>query len=267
MKAVALFHSSFEEILMMDADNLPASDPTYLFNTEEFLATGNLYWHDFSTDPHWIKPEFMALFGLTMQAGEYELEAGQVVLDKRRCWLSLLVYQYMNTHFQYFYRRMYGDKDTHRLAFKITGQPISVSKRHPESIGRFVASSVGPRFCGDTMLHLDAKGMPLFLHRTLSDFEALPQGAHKWRRAHSKPPLTWQNATKSFVGWDVRTIPTRAGGGGWIEEWCVQTAMDTQFRPVPRRLVELERLTVDWMQELAAHDWLQDLPADAKGRG
>lgn len=171
MKAAALMHSSFEEFIMLDADNVPATDPTHLFDSEDYLRHGNLYWRDFATDPHWIKPEFMATLGITMTAGEPELEAGQMVLNKRRVWPSLVLYEYMNREFMYFYRRMYGDKDTHRLAYKISGQTLTVAPHHPESIGQIWTTAAGPRFCGDSMVHLSPNGRPAFLHRTLSDFK------------------------------------------------------------------------------------------------
>ena len=69
----------------------------------------------------------------------------------------------------------YGDKDTFRVAFKMTKTPYNVVSRHAEVLGSWLASSSGHAlFCGDTMLHFspDAADMPLFAHRTLSDWNA-----------------------------------------------------------------------------------------------
>ena len=43
---------------MLDADNVPLADPTFLFSSSAYKATGALFWHDFTSDPHWISPEF-----------------------------------------------------------------------------------------------------------------------------------------------------------------------------------------------------------------
>lgn len=47
IKAAAVINSSFKEILYLDSDNLPAQDPTFLFETKEFKNTGALFWPDF----------------------------------------------------------------------------------------------------------------------------------------------------------------------------------------------------------------------------
>ncbi len=43
--AFAILHSSFEEVLFLDADNTPVRDPSLLFNYDEFRK-GDLFWPD-----------------------------------------------------------------------------------------------------------------------------------------------------------------------------------------------------------------------------
>mmetsp|Transcript_34446 Transcript_34446/g.55418 ORF Transcript_34446/g.55418 Transcript_34446/m.55418 type:complete len:393 (+) Transcript_34446:137-1315(+) len=46
-KPFAIIHSSFDEVLFMDADNFPfETDPALLFDTPEFKETGALFWPD-----------------------------------------------------------------------------------------------------------------------------------------------------------------------------------------------------------------------------
>ncbi len=123
IKAFAVLHSSFEEVLWLDSDSVPASDVSQAFESTAFRQLGSLFWQDWSRDPHWLSAQFLAAYGLHMQHGERELEAGQFVLCKRRCWTALQMVVYMNRHFVHFYRRLYGDKDTWRLAFKVS--PVS----------------------------------------------------------------------------------------------------------------------------------------------
>jgi hypothetical protein len=47
IKAAAIINSSFKELLYLDSDNLPAHDPTFLFDTPEYKSTGALFWPDF----------------------------------------------------------------------------------------------------------------------------------------------------------------------------------------------------------------------------
>lgn len=54
VKSAAILNSAFEEVLWLDADTVPARDPTYLFDTPEFKQTGMLAWPDFwSADPRY----------------------------------------------------------------------------------------------------------------------------------------------------------------------------------------------------------------------
>jgi hypothetical protein len=82
-------------------------------------------------------------------------------------------------HIDYLYslvtrRGRYGDKDTFRVAFKMTSTPYSVVPKHAEILGSLLPSSSGHLlFCGDTMVHWSPEpATPLFAHRTLSDWNA-----------------------------------------------------------------------------------------------
>ncbi|POM73474.1 Hypothetical protein PHPALM_9678, partial [Phytophthora palmivora] len=46
-KVFAIYNSYFERILFLDADNAPSKDPTYLFNSLEFVENGAVFWPDF----------------------------------------------------------------------------------------------------------------------------------------------------------------------------------------------------------------------------
>ena len=61
LKIRALMHSKFAEVIMLDADNVALVDPSFLFSSSEYTATGALFWHDFTSDPHWISPEFWGI--------------------------------------------------------------------------------------------------------------------------------------------------------------------------------------------------------------
>ena len=44
LKAYALLHSRFREVLLLDADNVPVRNPEYLFDTPDYTAAGTLFW-------------------------------------------------------------------------------------------------------------------------------------------------------------------------------------------------------------------------------
>ncbi|KAJ1475257.1 mannosyltransferase putative-domain-containing protein, partial [Baffinella frigidus] len=200
VKVLAVYHASFTQLLWLDADSVPARDPSWVFASGEFTRTGSIFWQDWSTDPHWLSAEFMHAYGLEMRVGDRELEAGQFALDKIRCWVPLNVALYLNLNFRHFYRRMYGDKDTWRLAFRLSRHPLGLAPHPADVLGSLepleplrrlepldaarpeAGSSLrggpvrggGGRFCGSAMLHLDEDGAPAFIHRTLQTLPSSP---------------------------------------------------------------------------------------------
>ena len=46
-KIVALVFSSFQEVLLMDSDNIVLSDPSSLFASEDYKSRGSMLWMDF----------------------------------------------------------------------------------------------------------------------------------------------------------------------------------------------------------------------------
>ena len=47
LKALALAFSSFEDVLLLDADNIPLEQPEHLLNSEPFSSTGFVSWPDY----------------------------------------------------------------------------------------------------------------------------------------------------------------------------------------------------------------------------
>jgi hypothetical protein len=100
IKAFAILHSSFAEVIWMDSDNYPLHDLEDLFYEPSYLEHGCLFWQDLSADPHWLQAAWFREYGVEMSVGEREFEAGQLVIDKERCWKVLQVVVYMNEKYK-----------------------------------------------------------------------------------------------------------------------------------------------------------------------
>jgi hypothetical protein len=46
LKTAAWINSAFEEIIALDSDVIPTKDPAYLFETENYNRTGQIFWPD-----------------------------------------------------------------------------------------------------------------------------------------------------------------------------------------------------------------------------
>ncbi|MCB0706619.1 MAG: hypothetical protein KDC34_14995 [Saprospiraceae bacterium] len=157
LKAYAILHSQFEEVLYLDTDNVPVRDPAFLFESEGYQKTGSVFWPDrYLGRGHglnWTKQEVWDICQVPFR-NEPEFETGQIVLNKRRCWYPLLLTMHYNEHSDFYYAYFYGDKDTfriawHKLGVAFTLLPFANRSLHNDAV----------------ILQHDFEGEVLFQHR------------------------------------------------------------------------------------------------------
>jgi hypothetical protein len=135
LKAYALVHSRFQEVLLLDADNVAVSDPAFLFELPQYAATGAVVWPDLvrlaRDSPIW------ELCGVPFRS-EPAWESGQLLIDKSRCWHAVQIALHMNMHSESFYEYTHGDKETFHLAWILAGtdwaMPDHPARRTPTGI-------------------------------------------------------------------------------------------------------------------------------------
>ena len=148
LKPYAILYSRFEEVLLIDADNVPVVDPVFLFDCPEYREAGAVFWPDVvklaPDNPVW------EACGLEYR-DEPSFESGQVLVDKRRCWAALDLTMYFNAYSDVYYELVHGDKDTFYLAWRLLDQPFAM----PGAVKRLTA----------TMCQHDFDGRRIFQHR------------------------------------------------------------------------------------------------------
>jgi len=151
LKALALVQCSFAEALLLDADNVPVRDPSYLFDSEEYASTGAVFWPDHTRDPR-ADPLWRAV-GIVRPRSP-EIESGQILVNKLRCWKALCLAMWMNDHSDFFYQHILGDKETFHLAFVRTQTAFSLVQTPVHQLE-------------STMCQHDFQGNRLFQHRNM----------------------------------------------------------------------------------------------------
>lgn len=151
LKAYAILHSAFQEVLMLDADNVAVLDPTFLFEAEEYKMHGAIFWPDYGR----LEP-FRRIWDAceVEYRDEPEFETGQIVVDKQRCWDALQLAWHYNEHSDFYYRHIHGDKDTFHMAFH----------RMRKS---YAMPAYGIHSLDATMCQHDFQGNRLFQHRNM----------------------------------------------------------------------------------------------------
>jgi len=160
LKPLALLHSDLEDILLLDSDNCPVKDPSFLFETKEFQETGSLFWPDYWQTS--LENPIWQVVGRTPEQ-EWEQESGQLVIHKETAWKAVNLAVYFNSDF--YMKLLNGDKDTFRFSWVAADVPYTMVNTLPTPIGTLKelhSKDVG--FCSHTMLQHDLEGNPLFVH-------------------------------------------------------------------------------------------------------
>ena len=128
LKSFALMWSRYSEILLFDADQIPAIDPAAAFEWKEYQESGAVFWPDVleikERNPIWnlvgLPPKQMRSF-----------ESGQILVDKRRHWKAICATYLLNAAAETVYQLIYGDKDTFLLGWLLSECSFSLVPHLP----------------------------------------------------------------------------------------------------------------------------------------
>lgn len=150
LKSFALAHSRFAEVLLLDADQVPVTDPAALFDWPQYAETGAVFWPDVVDlrQDNAVWP----LLGLDARRA-VSFESGQILVDRRRHAATLAAALKLNEAADDIYQLIYGDKDTYLLAWEMLGAPFALVPHRP----------YGDEFM---LVQRDFEGHALFQHRT-----------------------------------------------------------------------------------------------------
>jgi len=202
IKAQAVYHaqSQFEHMLWLDVDNTLLVAPETLFESEEYKTFGSTFWPDFMQG--WVQDEIYEILteGKHTPAQVADTESGQFLLNTCQHQDVLEYMQALNENPDVTYDRMYGDKDTYRLAFALAGKldkfhqvaampaagwttiassselqmiraEAAMANNDLLDVGEFATRCEVPQpalLVG--MMQNSATGKPLFYHRTNAEF-------------------------------------------------------------------------------------------------
>jgi alpha 1,2-mannosyltransferase len=174
IKPVAMKLSSFDEILMLDADNNCIRDPEFLFDHPRYKRHGAIFFPD-----HWANEPSARCYQLLSPADRQKIplwtqESGQVLIDRRRCARALELCVNMNLKF---HDRMTdvvincpggnGDKDSFQVAWLLTGTDFWFVPFRTGTAGYLDQNG---SYKGTTMCQYAPDGTPLFLHKNWIKF-------------------------------------------------------------------------------------------------
>ena len=175
LKTAAVMNSRFAEPLLLDSDNVPVVDPALLYESSTYQEFGTLFWPDIArtrpNNPMW------AITNTECRMDEYEMESGQLIVDKRRYFYHLqLAAWFNNDHADYYNEFLLGDKDMFRFAWHALKTRYGSPSKWITSVGTLSNDF----YCGHSFAQHHPDGRVAFLHGGL--VKTLPKEVMRWQR-------------------------------------------------------------------------------------
>ena len=174
LKPFAILHSRFQEVVLLDADNVPVIDPALLLAFPPYRETGAIFWPDLKPLPP--ESQIWEICRVPYRE-EASFESGQMVFDKARCWKALLLTMHMNERADFYYRHINGDKDTFHLAWRLLDLPYSMVPHPPRLM---VGGQEDPLFVYSSWVlgQRDFEGRVILQHRNWPKFILFGKNPH-----------------------------------------------------------------------------------------
>jgi glycosyltransferase involved in cell wall biosynthesis len=160
-KPFALLHSRFREVILIDADNVPVVDPTFLFSEPQYERHGAIFWPDIAS-----LPLGHPIWDICRIAWRHqpEFESGQIVLDKARCWAALQLTAHLNEWSDIYYQYVLGDKETFHLAWRMLGQEYGLIPTLPRIAPLRSGPGINVPYAWPCLVQHDFDGREIFYH-------------------------------------------------------------------------------------------------------
>ncbi|KAJ3269804.1 hypothetical protein HDV01_000901 [Terramyces sp. JEL0728] len=174
-KPFATLISSFEQVIMIDADTIFLQPPETFFEGDLYRQHRALFFKDRPVFSASITSVLAAqsLFGgfipekvkntaiLSHEAQHFQ-ESGLIVMDKSASFMGLLATCVLNSGLikQVMYKLFHGDKETFWIGFTAVESDFEFEQSLPGSMGIADKLELNSRVCSEQMIHLAENGLP-----------------------------------------------------------------------------------------------------------
>jgi alpha 1,2-mannosyltransferase len=245
IKVLAMYLSSFQEILYLDADNNVIYDPTFLFSTEEYKQHETLFWPDFwplnASAPCYLNfPEHIKPTVPTFQQ-----DSGQIVINKKRYSQQLwCIFQILENDLETLFPTPFniGDKDLFHTTWSATGQYFTFIPHRTAAIATVYVNKSQNKIQCIAQGQYAPDGTLLFVHQNNIEWTQKPY-------VNQEP---WWILLKKHTHPTIGSVET----GTWNPEGPTQTE---SFREV---VGCMEDVYTGFLNELRNQEWYQDFYSD-----
>lgn len=204
-KSFAVLHAPFRHVFLLDADNMPLVDPAVFLDAPQYRETGALFWPD--NHSHLEDAPVWRLFRVPYRP-ELEVESGQLLVDKARCWVPLNLARHLNDWSDVYYRYIYGDKETFHFAWRHLGVDYAMPSGRPRIVYYRNPTRHGVKRMTAALEQRDFAGTTVFHHRTGAEWLLFGDNPRTARAALEDDCRAALDRLRE--GWDGRMTPLPA---------------------------------------------------------
>lgn len=234
-KPLAMYHSKFSRILLLEPRSMVTKDPTYMFDslTEETPA---VFWMDYAT-LNMDAPCFKVLSPEQLAKVTYtnEQDGSQLLMDKKLCGNALYLCCKINVIMQTQIHTIFpssensNDKNTWHFSFLCTDTPFLMVPHRAGGVGNKDGSG---SYIGNTMMQFDMEKTPIFLYKLGTSWATLGDTYPQW-----VDTMKFNNKKGRVRGWNKQFVDATITKGIFnnefpgLEESCWNKIRDLRSKP------------------------------------
>lgn len=188
IKALALYLSSFEEVIWMDADIIPLKNMEDLFDIPSYKRDGQFFFEDIfsygKTENAMTQStrKLFERFGVKMPDGTPETDSGLFLIHKGNVPTDFIAINLvLNMQHTVLYKHVYGDKELYRLSMALCDRALTTNDVFPRIIGKFFEKE--RLMCGNGVVLHTHPTSPVAIHMTLHSVDHHDTYQHFWKES------------------------------------------------------------------------------------
>lgn len=242
IKSIALYLSSFDETIWMDADIIPMMNFNDLFDVDHYKKHNHLFFNDifsFEKNENSFSKKTISLFGeydKTIESGTPETDSGLYMIHKSKFKSDLLAINVLlNTEIGV-YENVYGDKELYRLSMLLCDYKYTTLDIYPCIIGKFFPSE--NLFCGNAVILTLDTTTQVAIHMTLHNVNNVEKYNNIWKQSF------WSHYITKPVDVDLKIVEPLN------QEIVLKYQYDTKFMsPLSNEIEIVQKLVFDYISQ------------------
>ena len=242
IKPIALYLSSFDETIWMDADIIPLVNFETFFELPHYKKHYHVFFNDifsYGKNENVMTKKTISLFeeyDQNVLIGTPETDSGLYVIHKTKFSSNFLLINVLLNMDSTIYDHVYGDKELYRLSMGLSGDNYTTMDINPCVIGKYFNSE--NLFCGNAVILMTDHVNPVAVHMTLHSVDHVNKYNNIWKESF------WTHYMTKSVDVDLRIVEPLN------QEITIKYEYDKKFMsPISGEIKHVQKLMFEYVSQ------------------